>query len=58
MSMQSYSFFRYPHLFFSFLILAKSPLGDIYQSENKRNRIFLRKFADNKKVYDFRNDRD
>ena len=44
--MQSYSFFRYQHLFFSFLILAKSPLDDIYQPENKYNRIFLRKFAD------------
>ena len=55
--MQSYSFFDYHALIFPFLILERKAFDDIYQADNQRNRKKMRKFADDKKLYNVRNDR-
>ena len=55
--MQSYSFFDYQALIFPFLILERKSFNDIYQADNQRNRKKMRKFADDKKLYNVRNDR-
>ena len=55
--MQSYRFFKYQTLNFPFLILERKAFDDIYQADNQRNRKKLRKFANDKKLYNVRNDR-
>ena len=55
--MQSYRFFKYQALNFPFLILERKAFDDIYQADNQRNRKKMRKFANDKKLYNVRDDR-